>query len=91
MTHFHTLLSLNNDLLKTDDDDEPGLMEELRSQICDNIGKSTLPANLVSFFEHFFYFDKFLSLLTLLFPFKYLIIATCQSFVNVSKCIDGST
>jgi len=38
MTHFHTLLSLNNDLLKTDDDDEPGLMEELRSQICDNIG-----------------------------------------------------
>ena len=44
MTHFHTLLSLNNDLLKTDDDDEPGLMEELRSQICDNIGKSTLTA-----------------------------------------------
>jgi len=38
MSHFHALLQLNNPLLKTDDDDEPGLMEELRSQICDNIG-----------------------------------------------------
>ena len=60
MTHFHTLLSLNNDLLKTDDDDEPGLMEELRSQICDNIGKSTLPPNSVSFLLFFILINIYL-------------------------------
>ena len=37
MSRFHDLLTLNNPLLVTDDD-EPGVMEELRSQICDNIG-----------------------------------------------------
>lgn len=39
MTLFHELLTSNNDLLRTDDDDEPGLLEELKSQICDNIGQ----------------------------------------------------
>jgi len=37
MPRFHELLTLSNPLLVTDDD-EPGVMEELRSQICDNIG-----------------------------------------------------
>jgi len=37
MPRFHDLLTLSNPLLVTDDD-EPGVMEELRSQICDNIG-----------------------------------------------------
>ena len=40
MPHFHSLLNFNNPLLQTDDDDEPGPLEELRSQICDNIGKT---------------------------------------------------
>jgi len=37
MPRFHELLTMDNALLKTDDD-EPGILEELRSQICDNIG-----------------------------------------------------
>lgn len=40
MTHFHALLTSDNKVLQTDqDDDEPGVLEELKSQICDNIGK----------------------------------------------------
>ncbi|XP_071743151.1 exportin-2 isoform X2 [Lepeophtheirus salmonis] len=38
MTHFLSLLTTDNALLKTDDDEEPGVLEELKSQICDNIG-----------------------------------------------------
>lgn len=38
MTHFLSLLQANNQCLQTDDDDEPGLLEDLKSQICDNIG-----------------------------------------------------
>lgn len=38
MTHFLALLDSDNKVLKTHDDDEPGLLEELKSQICDNIG-----------------------------------------------------
>jgi exportin-2 (importin alpha re-exporter) len=37
MPRFLELLTLENKLLVTDDD-EPGVLEELRSQICDNIG-----------------------------------------------------
>jgi len=37
MPRFHELLTMDNALLKSDDD-EPGILEELRSQICDNIG-----------------------------------------------------
>merc|ERR1719461_745835 len=37
MPRFHELLTMSNPLLETDDD-EPGVLEELRSQICDNIG-----------------------------------------------------
>lgn len=37
MTAFLTLLSINNKLLNTEDDSEAGLLETLRSQICDNI------------------------------------------------------
>lgn len=37
MTTFHTLLVTDVPCLKTNDDDEPGLLEMLRSQICDNI------------------------------------------------------
>merc|ERR1739847_148199 len=38
MTHFLNLLDANNQCLSSQDDDEPGLLEELKSQICDNIG-----------------------------------------------------
>ena len=37
MPRFHELLTMENSLLVTDDD-EPGVLEELKSQICDNIG-----------------------------------------------------
>jgi len=37
MPRFHDLLTMTNQLLDTDDD-EPGVLEELKSQICDNIG-----------------------------------------------------
>ncbi|KAJ1519390.1 hypothetical protein ONE63_004682 [Megalurothrips usitatus] len=36
MTNFHTLLTTDVPALHTQDDDEPGLLEQLRSQICDN-------------------------------------------------------
>lgn len=35
MTHFHTLLTTDNKLLESDDDDEAGPLELLKSQICD--------------------------------------------------------
>ena len=38
MPRFHDLLTLSSPLLVSDDD-EPGVVEELRSQICDNIGR----------------------------------------------------
>jgi exportin-2 (importin alpha re-exporter) len=38
MGHFLTLLESDNKLLHTDGDDEPGILEELKSQICDSIG-----------------------------------------------------
>merc|ERR1719419_2106444 len=40
MNGFHELLTAGASvqLLQTDDDDEPGVFEDLRSQICDNIG-----------------------------------------------------
>ena len=34
MTHFHALLTTNNKLLETDDDEEAGLLELVKSQIC---------------------------------------------------------
>lgn len=37
MPRFLDLLTLDNKLMQTDDD-QPGVLEELRSQICDNIG-----------------------------------------------------
>lgn len=37
MSYFLKLLTLDNELLKTNDDD-PGLLEQLKSQICENIG-----------------------------------------------------
>ncbi|XP_043944905.1 exportin-2 [Protopterus annectens] len=36
MTNFHHLLTLDNKLLQTDDEEEAGLLEMLKSQICDN-------------------------------------------------------
>uniref|UniRef100_A0A673BIW8 Exportin-2 n=1 Tax=Sphaeramia orbicularis TaxID=375764 RepID=A0A673BIW8_9TELE len=36
MTNFHMLLTLDNKLLQTDDEEEAGLLELLKSQICDN-------------------------------------------------------
>uniref|UniRef100_A0A8D3BPZ4 Exportin-2 n=3 Tax=Scophthalmus maximus TaxID=52904 RepID=A0A8D3BPZ4_SCOMX len=36
MTNFHGLLTLDNKLLQTDDEEEAGLLELLKSQICDN-------------------------------------------------------
>ncbi|XP_032826379.1 exportin-2 [Petromyzon marinus] len=37
MTNFHSLLTIDNKLLQTDDDEEAGLLELLKSQICDNV------------------------------------------------------
>ena len=37
MTHFHALLSMDNKLLHTADDEEVGYVELLKSQICDNV------------------------------------------------------
>lgn len=37
MTNFLQLLQVNNKLLQTDDEDEAGLLEQVKSQICDNI------------------------------------------------------
>jgi exportin-2 (importin alpha re-exporter) len=39
MVIFHGLLTSDNQLINNGDDDEPGIMEELKSQICDNIGE----------------------------------------------------
>ncbi|XP_071966632.1 exportin-2 [Engystomops pustulosus] len=36
MTNFHSLLTLDNKLLQTEDEEEAGLLEMLKSQICDN-------------------------------------------------------
>uniref|UniRef100_G3N7I0 Exportin-2 n=1 Tax=Gasterosteus aculeatus aculeatus TaxID=481459 RepID=G3N7I0_GASAC len=36
MTNFHGLLTLDNKLLQTNDEEEAGLLELLKSQICDN-------------------------------------------------------
>lgn len=38
MPAFHTLLTTDVPLLKTPDDEEAGVLEQLRSQICDNLG-----------------------------------------------------
>ncbi|OXA64637.1 Exportin-2 [Folsomia candida] len=38
MPNFHILLTTDNPLLKTGEDEEAGLLEQLRSQICDNVG-----------------------------------------------------
>uniref|UniRef100_A0A2R5LMM5 Exportin-2 n=1 Tax=Ornithodoros turicata TaxID=34597 RepID=A0A2R5LMM5_9ACAR len=38
MTHFLTLLTADNKVLQTDEDEEAGLLEQLKSQICDNVG-----------------------------------------------------
>ncbi|CAB3368472.1 Hypothetical predicted protein [Cloeon dipterum] len=37
MGHFHTLLVVQEPSLETDGDEEVGIMQELKSQICDNI------------------------------------------------------
>lgn len=37
MTNFLQLLSIDNKLLKTDDEEEAGLLEQVKSQICDNV------------------------------------------------------
>ncbi|XP_057340091.1 exportin-2 [Microplitis mediator] len=37
MRNFHRLLTVNVPALQTDDDDEPGVIEQLKSQVCDNI------------------------------------------------------
>ncbi|KAL5021450.1 hypothetical protein ScPMuIL_000605 [Solemya velum] len=37
MAHFLTLLGVDNKLLETDDHEEAGLLEQVKSQICDNV------------------------------------------------------
>jgi len=37
MTHFHTLLHSDNKLLQTEADEEAGLLEQAKSQVCDNV------------------------------------------------------
>lgn len=37
MTHFLTLLSADNKILQTEDEEEAGLLEQVKSQICDNV------------------------------------------------------
>lgn len=37
MTHFLTLLSADNKILQTQDEEEAGLLEQVKSQICDNV------------------------------------------------------
>ena len=41
MPNFLDLLSIENQLLNTDQDQEPGLIEQLKSQICDNVSLYT--------------------------------------------------
>uniref|UniRef100_A0A023GFX0 Exportin-2 n=1 Tax=Amblyomma triste TaxID=251400 RepID=A0A023GFX0_AMBTT len=38
MTHFLTLLTADHKILQTEQDEEAGLLEQLKSQICDNVG-----------------------------------------------------
>ncbi|KAK9881974.1 hypothetical protein WA026_018163 [Henosepilachna vigintioctopunctata] len=38
MTHFHTLLTTNIQCLESSSSDDAGVMEQLKSQVCDNIG-----------------------------------------------------
>ncbi|XP_041358734.1 exportin-2-like [Gigantopelta aegis] len=37
MNHFLALLSVDNKLLRTDGEEEAGLLEQVRSQVCDNV------------------------------------------------------
>ncbi|XP_063217026.1 exportin-2 [Bacillus rossius redtenbacheri] len=37
MPHFHTLLIADVKCLQTDDDEEPGLLEKLKAQVCENV------------------------------------------------------
>ena len=37
MQHFHSLLTTSNKLLETDDDEEAGLLEHIKSQICETV------------------------------------------------------
>ena len=37
MTHFLALLTTDNKLLQTEDEEEAGLLEQVKSQICDNV------------------------------------------------------
>lgn len=37
MSNFHTLLTTNVTLLHTEDEEEPGLIEQLKTQVCDNV------------------------------------------------------
>ncbi|XP_001606668.1 exportin-2 [Nasonia vitripennis] len=37
MTNFHTLLTVNVPSLRTGDDEEAGVIEQLKSQVCDNV------------------------------------------------------
>ncbi|XP_029650427.1 exportin-2 [Octopus sinensis] len=37
MAHFKTLLQVDNKLLQTQDEDEAGVLEQVKSQICDNV------------------------------------------------------
>ncbi|KAH0557379.1 exportin-2 [Cotesia glomerata] len=37
MSNFHRLLTVNVPALQTDEDEEPGVIEQLKSQVCDNI------------------------------------------------------
>ncbi|XP_052087731.1 exportin-2-like isoform X2 [Mytilus californianus] len=37
MNHFLTLLSADNKILRTQDEEEAGLLEQVKSQICDNV------------------------------------------------------
>lgn len=37
MTHFHTLLTINADLIPSECDEEAGLMEQVKTQVCDNL------------------------------------------------------
>ncbi|XP_052777226.1 exportin-2-like [Mya arenaria] len=37
MTNFLQLLSIDNKLLQTDDEEEAGLLEQVKSQVCDNV------------------------------------------------------
>lgn len=42
MGHFRNLLTVKVDCLKTGDDEEPGIIEQLRSQVCSNVSMYAL-------------------------------------------------